>query len=313
MKTVVPAELGGRRADLIVARIAGLSRAEARRLVGLGAVSVDGRVPVPSQPLAAGAIVEVEVPPPDAVLVPEPVPFEVRYEDRHLAVVDKPAGIVVHPGAGRRSGTLAAGLLERWPQIEGVGEAGRWGIVHRLDRETSGLLVVALDDDTLRALQEAIRARLVRRTYLALVLGEPAAATGTIDAPLDRDPERPRYVAVVRGGRPARTHYARTASWADAGVSLLEVRLETGRTHQIRVHLAAIGLPVVGDELYGRAGGPPTRLFLHAARLGFTHPATGAEIDVASPLPDDLAAVVAALGPPEPGAGLPEERLGDAE
>ncbi len=299
MKAVVPAELDGRRADLVVARVAGVSRAAARRIVEEGGALVDGRVPGVSDLVAAGSIMEIEVPPAEPALAPEPVSFEVRHEDEHLAVVDKPSGIVVHPGAGRRRGTLAAGLLERWPQIEGVGEPDRWGIVHRLDRETSGLLVVALDEGTRRALQQAIAARRVHRTYLALVLGEPSAATGTIDAPLDRDPDRPGRVAVVRGGRPSRTHYTTLASWES--VSLLEVRLDTGRTHQIRVHLAAIGLPVAGDERYGRPSGPATRLFLHACRLRFEHPVSGDEVDVSSPLPDDLQAVVEALG--APGAG----------
>jgi len=159
MKAVVPAELDGRRADLVVARVAGVSRAAARRIVEEGGALVDGRVPGVSDLVAAGSIMEIEVPPAEPALAPEPVSFEVRHEDEHLAVVDKPSGIVVHPGAGRRRGTLAAGLLERWPQIEGVGEPDRWGIVHRLDRETSGLLVVALDEGTRRALQQAIAAR----------------------------------------------------------------------------------------------------------------------------------------------------------
>jgi 23S rRNA pseudouridine1911/1915/1917 synthase len=301
VKAVVPPDLDGRRADLVVARLAGVSRAAARRIVEAGGAVVDGRVPGVRDAVRAGSIVEVELAPEEALLVAEQVPFEVRYEDEHLAVVDKPSGVVVHPGAGRPRGTLAAGLLHRWPQIEGVGEPGRWGIVHRLDRETSGLLVVALDHRSLTGLQQAIAARKVQRSYLAVVVGRPEAATGTIDAPLDRDPDRPGRIAVVRGGRPARTHYAVLASWRN-GVSLLELRLETGRTHQIRVHLAAIGLPVAGDGRYGRPAEPATRLFLHACRLRFTHPLTGAEIDVTSPLPEDLRAVVESLGAPDSGS-----------
>lgn len=300
MKAVVPPDLDGRRADLIVARLAGVSRAAARRIVEAGEALVDGRVPGVRDAVAAGSIVEMELTPAQETFTAEPVPFEVRYEDEYLAVVDKPSGIVVHPGAGRQRGTLAAGLLHRWPRIEGVGEPDRWGIVHRLDRETSGLLVVALDRRTLTALQRAIAGRHVQRSYLAAVLGHAEAATGTIDAPLDRDPDRPGRVAVVRGGRPARTPYAVLAAWR-SGVSLLELRLETGRTHQIRVHLATIGLPVVGDGRYGRPAGPATRLFLHACRLRFDHPITGADIDVASPLPEDLRAVVESLGPPDSG------------
>jgi 23S rRNA pseudouridine1911/1915/1917 synthase len=294
MKAPVPADLDGERADLVVARLAGIARAPARRLVEEGAALVDGVAVAPSSRLAAGAVVEVEVPEPGPLLVPEDVPFAVRYEDGDVAVVDKPAGVVVHPGAGRAGGTLAAGLLRRWPSLEGVGQPDRWGIVHRLDRDTSGLLVVGLTAASHAALQQAVKDRAVERSYLALVHGRPPAATGTIDAALDRDPSRTGRFVVSRTGREARTHYRRVASWAE--VSLLDVRLETGRTHQIRVHLASVGMPVAGDPLYGRPGGPSPRLFLHATRLAFVHPVTGDRIEVESPLPDDLAGVVVELG-----------------
>lgn len=302
MRASVPPDLDRRRADLVVSRLAGLSRAAARRAVESGSATFDGATAAPSERVRAGMVLDVDLPAPRVLLVPEPVPFVVRHEDGDVAVVDKPAGVVVHPGAGAQEGTLAAGLLHRWPQIEGVGDPGRWGIVHRLDRDTSGLLAVALSERALGPLRAAIAGRRVRRGYRALVIGEPPAATGTVDAPLDRDPAHRGRVAVRRGGRPARTHYSRLAVWSGHGVTLLEVRLETGRTHQIRVHLAAAGLPVAGDLRYGRRGGPSPRLFLHAAELAFDHPVTGDGIHVVSALPADLQAVVDGLGPPDVGS-----------
>ena len=293
MKSLVPHTLAGERADRVVAVLAEVSRATARSMIETRAVTVDGSPVVPRQKLAEGAEVEFEVPVPEPRLVPEEVAFEVTYEDDHLAVVDKPTGIVTHPGAGRTTGTLAAGLLHRWPSIRGVGEDGRWGIVHRLDRETSGLLVVALTADAYVGLRDAMRRRTVTRTYLALVHGRADVPTGTIDAPLARDPRHPTRFRVDSDGRHARTHYRVHTSW-DA-MTLLEVTLETGRTHQIRVHLGSIGLPVAGDPVYGRDAGAP-RVFLHATRLAFDHPITAEPMEFESPLPDDLAAVVGELG-----------------
>jgi len=292
MKALVPLDLDGERLDLVVARLGGLTRAIARELTSAGAVTVDGVVGEGRRRVAAGSVVEFEEPPPPAGLVAEEVPFEVRFEDAHVAVIDKPAGVVVHPGAGRARGTLAAGILERWPRVRGVGAEDRWGIVHRLDRDTSGLLVIALDREAYEGLREAIRRREVTRTYLALVHGAPEAPTGTIDAPIGRDPVHPTRIRVQSGGRAARTHFRTEREWP--GFTLLEVTLDTGRTHQIRVHLASIGLPVAGDRVYGRSAGSP-RVFLHASRLGLDHPVTGSPIDVSSPLPEDLAGVVAAL------------------
>lgn len=292
MKAEIPADLDGERADLIVARLGGLSRAQARRLVDEQGVAVDGAIVGARTRLAAGSVVEFEPPPPDIGLVAEEVGFEVRYEDEHLAVIDKPSGIVTHPGAGNRRGTLAAGILHRWPRVRGVGAEDRWGIVHRLDRDTSGLLVVALDEEAYQGLRQAMRRRAVDRTYLALVAGEPAMPTGTIDAPIGRDPGRPTRMRVDPEGRPARTHYRISAGFD--GASLLELRLETGRTHQIRVHLASIGLPVMGDQVYGTAAGSP-RVFLHASAIAFDHPVTGDRIEVDSELPEDLRSVIDAL------------------
>jgi 23S rRNA pseudouridine1911/1915/1917 synthase len=294
MRVVVPAALDGERADLVMARLAELSRSRARALVESGGVLVDGVVATASLRVSAGAVVEFEPPPPpDEVLVPEAIEFAVLYEDPHLAVVDKPAGVVTHPGAGRTGPTLAAGVLYRWPRVRGVGEEGRWGIVHRLDRDTSGAMVVALDADSLAGLQAALRRREVHRTYFALVHGAPSTPTGTIDAPLGPDPRRRGRRRVLTSGRQARTHYRVMDS--SSGFSLLEVTLESGRTHQIRVHLAAVGLPVAGDRVYGKASGAP-RTFLHAASLAFDHPITGEAVEVDCPLPADLASVLSELG-----------------
>ena len=298
VRHVVPEDLDGERVDKIVAVLGGLSRSMARALVDDGGVMVADRVVAPRDRLDAGAAIDFEVPEPGEVLQPEAVDFAVRYEDRHVLVVEKPAGVVVHPGAGRTSGTLAAGLLARYPSIRGVGEDPRWGIVHRLDRDTSGLLVVALTEEAYTRLSKMIRGREVRRGYSTLVDGLFDAPRGTIDAPIGPDPRRPKRRVVTPFGKPARTHYRRVAEWSAAGASLLDVTLETGRTHQIRVHLASIEHPVIGDRWYGK----PTRVdaprvFLHASRLNFEHPVTSAPVEVVSPLPPDLAGVLAALGP----------------
>lgn len=292
MTWIVPASWDGERADRVLAHLAESSRAEARAAIESGSVTVDGLEVAPAARVAAGAVMTGEVPRLRGVLEPESVEFRVVHEDAHLAVVDKPAGIVTHPGAGNPGGTLAAGLLYRWPSIRGVGDENRWGIVHRLDRDTSGLLVVALTADAHRALSAAIKRREVTREYLALVVGTPDVPTGTIDAPIMRDPRRPTRMRVHRDGRPSVTHYR--VEEERGAMSVVRVHLETGRTHQIRVHLSSIGLPVAGDRTYGNGRGSP-RLFLHATRLAFQHPIDGSEVDVTSPLPDDLAAVLAAL------------------
>jgi 23S rRNA pseudouridine1911/1915/1917 synthase len=293
VRLVVPAAYDGERCDLVLARLGGMSRAAARAVIVAGGLTRDGVVvTVPRAPLAAGAVLEFTPGPGPAPLRAAAVAFGVLYEDGHLAVIDKPAGLVTHPGAGESGPTLAAGVLHRWPSVHGVGAEDRWGIVHRLDRDTSGLLVVALDAAAERGLRTAIKEHRVVREYLALVHGIPAAPSGTVDAPLGRDPMRPTRMRVDPAGRPARSHYR--VEEAFGGMTLLRVTLETGRTHQIRVHLGAIGLPVAGDRVYGRAAGSP-RTFLHAARLAFEHPVTGVPIEVMSPLPPDLAAVLAAL------------------
>jgi len=297
----VPTDLAGERADKIVAVVTGLSRAAARGLIDTGLVTVQGRAVDPKHRLAEGVELDVEMPPVRR-LQPEDIPLVVAYEDDQVAVVDKPPGMVVHPGAGRATGTLAAGLLARWPDLEGVGQIDRWGIVHRLDKEVSGLLVVALTDHAYGALIEALARRTVIREYQTLVWGAFDGSTGTIDAPIGRDPRAPARMATRAEGRFSRTHYRRTAYWSSAGLSMLEVSLETGRTHQIRVHLSSIEHPVVGDRVYGRPGPPgvdPQRVWLHAAHLEFDHPVTDERISVDSPLPKDLRESLSALGPPD--------------
>lgn len=293
LEQVIPDYLLGERADKIVAELAGVSREKARRLFEQG-VSVNGSQVDPNNRIAGGSI-DFPAPPEELKTVAEDVEFEVRFEDDAVLVVDKPAGIVVHPGAGRQTGTLASGLLHRYPGLEGVGQEGRWGIIHRLDQGTSGLLLVARTAEAFEFLTTELASRRIHRSYLALVHGVPAMPTGTIDAPIGRDPAHPTRKKVVPEGRPARTHYRVIEGFGRS--ALLEVDLETGRTHQIRVHLATIGHAVVGDRTYTRRLEPVRlrRIFLHAARLEFTHPSTGEEISVDSPLPADLAAALAEL------------------
>lgn len=294
----IPPALAGERADKILATVAGMSRSEAKALFDAGKVTIDGEQ-VAASDRRGGSHIAAPIVAVDTGLVPDPaVPFSVRYEDDDVIVVDKPAGVVVHPGAGRSTGTLAAGLVARYPALAGL---SRWGIVHRLDRDTSGLLLVGRTEAAVRGLTGQLRRRDVERIYLALAAGSFDTATGTVEAPLGRDPANPTRRAVLRGGKAARTHYRRLAWWSDGDVTLLEVRLETGRTHQIRVHLSAIGHPIVGDRVYG-TGGSSGRSWLHARLLAFEHPANGQRIVVTSPLPADLYESLAALGRPTTGA-----------
>jgi 23S rRNA pseudouridine1911/1915/1917 synthase len=268
------------------------SRAAAERLLSAGAVLVDGEARGKSHRLAGGEAITIE---PPAQAAPEPdvalQELALAYEDEHLLVVDKSAGVVVHPARGHSGGTLAQALAAAG--AEG-GEEGRPGIVHRLDRDTSGLLVVARSHETYERLQRLVRRRALRREYLALVVGKPRSRRGTIDAPVGRDRhDRLRHSLDTDTPRAAVTHFELEEVLPRH--ALLRVRLETGRTHQIRVHLAAIDLPIAGDPTYGVAGDLGLeRQFLHAARLAFEHPVTGEAVDVSSPLPADLAAALAA-------------------
>jgi 23S rRNA pseudouridine1911/1915/1917 synthase len=278
----------GARLDAFLAAPLG-SRARAQRLIEAGAVLVDGRAAPKRHRLAAGEVVTVDEPPPAPPAAEAPPSFAVPYRDEHLLVVDKPAGVVVHPARGHHSGTLSQALAG---VAAGGEDAARAGIVHRLDRDTSGLLVVARSEAVHRALRNALQARAITREYLALVEGRPPARTGTIDAPVGRDRRvRTRMSTDTDEPRAAITHFE--IDRALPRTTLLRVRLETGRTHQIRAHLRAIDHPVVGDPEYGTAGRLGLeRQFLHAARLAFDHPVTGARVDVSSPLPDDLRAAL---------------------
>lgn len=280
----VPAEAAGERLDVFLAAHAG-SRTAAQRLIDDGRVRVDGRPQPKRYTLAGGEAITIEERPErEAPAVPD-ARFAIAYEDEHLIVVDKPAGVVVHPGQGHRQGTLVQALAGR---VAGGPDPERPGVVHRLDRDTSGLLVLARGEEVHAALQQALRERRITREYLALVDGRPPARTGTIDAPLGRDRRvRTRMSSNTDNPRHAVTHFETERAYDDA--TLLRVRLETGRTHQIRAHLLAIGTPVAGDPEYGRASrfGLP-RQFLHAARLAFEHPVGGEPLDLESPLPEDL-------------------------
>ena len=302
MHEVVPRALDGQRLDRVVALVTGGSRSDAAVVVDEGGVRIGGRVVTTrSHRVAEGDELDIDVPDgPTAVeLVAEhDVPLPVVHEDEHLVVVDKPAGIVVHPGAGQASGTLVNGLLARYPEISGVGEADRPGIVHRLDKGTSGLLVVARTQAAYDELVAMLAAHEVVRRYRTLVWGVPSSPTGLVDAPIGRSSRERTRMAVTARGKPARTFYEVVRTYHEpVEVTELRCRLETGRTHQIRVHLASIGHRVVGDTRYGgqRQSLPMSRPFLHAEHLALDHPVTGEPLAFTSPLPEDLAAVLASL------------------
>ncbi len=303
---LVVCEGEGGRLDVFVSDRLELSRTRIQRLVAAGAVTVDGRAARKSEPVEEGMTIRIVVPPPEKVEIePEDLPLAIVHEDEHLLVVDKASGMVVHPAPGHRSGTLVNALLWHVPDIVGVGGRARPGIVHRLDRDTSGLLVVAKNDAAHLALSDALRARRVKRLYRAASWGHLSESPITIEAPLGRDPKDRKRMAVVEDGRDATTMAQVSERWQSA--DLLEVALKTGRTHQIRVHLASIGHPVIGDPVYGVGwekglGGPTRRWvdelarrtkrqFLHAAELTFVHPESGERMTFRSDLPPDLAAV----------------------
>ena len=295
------------RLDRYVADRLSLSRSHVARLIADGRVRLNGQPVVKSHRPEAGDLIEVTVPPrPRPSLEPEPIPVDVVYRDDDLVVVDKPAGLVVHPAPGHQSGTLVNALLHHLGTLSSIGGDTRPGIVHRLDRDTSGLMVVARTDAAHRALSRALARREVRRGYLAAAWGHLDRDEFTVDAPIGRDPRQRKRMAVIEGGRRAVTHFRRLERWNSA--DLVAVRLETGRTHQIRVHLRHRGHPVVCDPIYGPhwergfvgAGGRwaeelarrAGRLFLHAARLAFRHPRTGERLTFTRELPEPLAGVV---------------------
>jgi 23S rRNA pseudouridine1911/1915/1917 synthase len=287
----VPAADAGTRLDRwLAARVPELSRARLQALIDLGHVRIDGSAPKASRRLVGGEEIHLEIPrAAPETLVPEPIALSVIHEDRDVLVVDKPVGMVVHPGAGHATGTLAAAVLAHAPGTAGVGGARRPGVVHRLDKDTSGLLVIAKTALAYEALTAQLVARTVTRRYRAVVHGPVKTDTGVVDAPIGRHPRDRIRMAIVPRGKRAVTHYAvleRFSQFTD-----LDVRLETGRTHQIRVHMASLRHPIAGDDLYGgriaRAPLPValSGLALHAARLAFLHPVTGNRMEFASPLP----------------------------
>jgi 23S rRNA pseudouridine1911/1915/1917 synthase len=283
----------GLRLDLLVSTQLDLSRTAAATLIANGLVTVDGRREKASYRPAAGERVAVDIPPPpDRPVLAEDIPLEVIWEDEHALVVDKPAGMVVHPAPGNWSGTLVNALKGRGQALAGEGGTGREGILHRLDKETSGLLLVAKTDHAHRWLAAALAGRRIKRRYAALCWGHLSSDRVTVDKPLARDPRDRKRMAIVNTGKAAKTDFVRLARFDSA--DLLRAHLHTGRTHQIRVHLASIGHPVLGDDTYGGGGGrrlvalPPKRHFLHAAWLIFPHPETGEPVELRSRLPADL-------------------------
>lgn len=302
---VVPADQLGQRLDrFLTLQMPEMSRTRVQSLIDEGRVRVDGVARKPSSRIVPGEIVIVEIPPvPPPGVEPEDIPLEILYEDEDVAVLNKPAGMIVHPGAGVGSGTMVAALLHRFGGIEGLSTVGgplRPGIVHRLDKDTSGALVIARNNSAHRQLVEEFRERLVEKAYLALLHGKVKSDAGCVELPIARDlRRRSRMTARRREGRQARTDWRVLLRFS--GFTLVEARLHTGRTHQIRVHFSALGCPVVGDTLYGaprreHAGSEQLphlgRNFLHAARVAFAHPRTGERVEVRAPLPSDLRAYV---------------------
>ncbi len=297
----------GERLDRWLAGVGpGWTRSAVQRLMEHGHVLVDGRPVRPADRARAGATVVVRVPPPrPAGIEPQAMELEILYEDEEILAVNKPAGLVVHPAAGNPDGTLVNALLHHCKDLSGIGGAQRPGIVHRLDKDTTGVMVVAKTDRAHLALSRAFQWRTTEKTYLALVYGVPDPPEGVVDAPIGRHPRERKRMAVVRGGRPARTLY--TVAEAFAGLALLHCRLVTGRTHQVRVHMSHAGHALVGDPLYAgrqwRNLDEPARTLcrrfprqaLHAWRLAIHHPLSGECLELEAPLPEDLAALLAAL------------------
>jgi 23S rRNA pseudouridine1911/1915/1917 synthase len=305
--TVGPQAAGLRLDQFLAAQGLPHTRSQIKRRIDEGEVRVNGATAKPARPLKPGDRVEFTPPPPAPIaLAPEAIPLVVLYEDAHLIVVDKPAGLVVHPAAGHGSGTLVNALLAHCTDLAGIGGELRPGIVHRLDRDTTGVLVAAKDEPTLTALQGQFKRHTTRRAYVALVEGELTAASGRYATRYGRDPRhRKRFTSRVTEGKAAVTNWRVLERLH--GATLVEARLETGRTHQIRVHFREHGHPLVGDPVYGRPAKDARvravaaalgRQALHAQRLGFVHPATGAELDFETPLPADLATAIAALRGP---------------
>jgi 23S rRNA pseudouridine1911/1915/1917 synthase len=305
LRFVVAAAAAGQRLDVFLSQeIADVSRSQLARQIGQAAVMVNGAPGVPSRKLHAGDVIVWEPPAVVATeIAAEAIALTIVHEDQWLVIVDKPAGLVVHPAPGHEAGTLVNALLAHCHDLRGIGGELRPGIVHRIDKDTSGLLVVAKDDATMNALGAAFKAHTIERVYEALVSGAPPGPSGRIDTFYGRDPrERKKFSSRVRSGKRAVTNWRLVEKFP--GAARMEARLETGRTHQVRVHLAALGCPLLGDKVYGR---PPRdlavraiadalgRQALHARLLGFVHPATGKQMTFTSELPPDMRAALAAL------------------
>ena len=309
IEMVVPLDCAGQRLDrFLVSQLPDLSRSRIQSLMEEGRILVDGVALKASHHIASGETIGVEIPPaPAATVEAEPIPLEILYEDEDVAAVNKPAGMIVHPGAGAGAGTLVAALLNHFGGSGGLSTIGgplRPGIVHRLDKDTSGAILIARTDESHRKLVEDFRERRIEKTYVALLRGSMKGDSGTVELAVARDlRRRSRMTARRREGREARTDWR--VLFRMKGYTLIEAGLHTGRTHQIRVHFSALGCPVVGDTLYGaprqeRVGSallpPLNRNFLHAARIAFTHPRTGRRIDIRAPMPTELVEYIATLG-----------------
>ncbi len=303
LHTLVVESGGGRIDSYIAEALPALSRTAVQRLIDAGDVLVNGAPTRAAYKVRAGDVIAVRIPPPEpTTLTPETLPLDILYEDADMLVINKAAGMVVHPGAGNFSGTLVNALLAHCTDLQGVGGELRPGIVHRLDKDTSGVLVVAKHDRAIQALQRQFKAREVRKVYLALVIGNIAPPEGVIEAPIGRHRVHRQRMAVVAEGKPARTRWRLRGRYHDAQnrvYTLLDVLLLTGRTHQIRVHFAWLGYPLVGDTIYGPAHSPlpAPRQFLHAHTLTLVHPTTGEQMTFTAPLPEDLAQLLASLTP----------------
>lgn len=302
MEFTVRGEYAGQRLDVFLSKnwVQSESRSDIQRTIKAGNVSIDGRVASRvSVKVSDGQVIRltIVIQPAENYITASDIPLDVIYEDADIAIIDKPAGMTIHPGTGHVDDTLANAAVYRWPRVVSIGEPDRPGIVHRLDRDTSGLMIVALGERAYERLTEMIQNREISRIYTALVHGVPKSREGVVDAPIGRDPHHRTRQAIDESGRPSRTHYQ--VDYEIGDFAYLEVRLETGRMHQIRVHLEAIGHAVVGDQTYGKRSSSAiknlNRQFLHASRLEFNHPVTSEPLSFKSELPKDLQAVLASL------------------
>lgn len=292
----IEVKVSGQRLDIFLSNQGSdLTRNEVQRLIGQGLVILNGMLPKPSHRVAAGDTVTIRIPKSTpSTLEPEPIPIDIVYEDDELLVVDKPAGLTVHPAPGHRNHTLVNALLYTHPNLPGIGGEQRPGIVHRLDKDTSGLMVVAKTSTAHRSLSMQLKERVVGKKYLALVTGNITTNDGQIDGPIARDVRNRKRMTVMQGGRDALTQFRVNCQWP--GFTLVDVSPKTGRTHQIRVHFSSIGHPLIGDTLYGKKSNLVGRHFLHASQLSFRHPSNGELLEIRSELPNELQQVLSMLG-----------------